>query len=239
MTKRKQNNVHTRVSNVLKSTKNVIKNSGKTIHSVYKKQLKKVNKIGKDKWRKVKDDEVLFSQGYEIDKELSGKDWTTYYNKNTGKSTIRYRETDPTNIKDLGTDLLIGLGIQGLGSRFKRAEKVYDKATKKYGGKSNVDVIGHSLGGSLALHVNQTRGAKATAFNPGAGPLEPVKRLGNKILASLGDKKAKRRIRNQKQNAEIIRNVGDPISFFSMFGGEQKKHIKLPSDVNAHGQKAL
>lgn len=215
------------------------KNTKRSIKKAYKNKINKINATGKSKWRKVKDDQALFSQGYEIDKELSGKDWTTYFNKDTGKSTIRYRETNPKNLRDLGTDLLIGLGVQGLGSRFKRAEKVYDKASKKYGGKSNVDVIGHSLGGSLALHVNQTRGAKATAFNPGAGPLEPIKNLGNKILTGLGNKKAKRRIRNQRKGAEIVRNIGDPISFFSMFGGEQKKHIKLPSDINAHGQKAL
>lgn len=215
------------------------KNTKRSIKKAYKNKINKINATGKSKWRKVKDDQALFSQGYEIDKELSGKDWTTYFNKDTGKSTIRYRETNPKNLRDLGTDLLIGLGVQGLGSRFKRAEKVYDKASKKYGGKSNVDVIGHSLGGSLALHVNQTRGAKATAFNPGAGPIEPIKNLGNKILAGLGNKKAKRRIRNQRKGAEIVRNIGDPISFFSMFGGEQKKHIKLPSDINAHGQKSL
>lgn len=227
------------VKKQFKSVGRVIKNSGKTIKKTYKNHLKKINATGRGKWKNVKDDETLFSQGYEIDKELSGNDWKTYYNPSTGKSTIRYRETDPKNWRDLTTDALIGVGLQGLGSRFKRAEKVYDKASKKYGGKQNVDVIGHSLGGSMALHVNQTRGAKATAFNPGAGPLEPVKRIGNQILAKLGNKKAKRRIRNQKKNAEIIRNVGDPISFFSMFGGEQKKHIKLPSDVNAHGQAAL
>lgn len=205
----------------------------------YKSAIGKINKVGKQKWRNLKEDKLL-TEGFSVDKELSGKDWNTYYNPTTGKAIIRYRETDPKNLKDLGTDALIALGIQGVGSRFKRAEKVYDKAAKKYGGKDNVDVTGHSLGGSLALHVNQTRGAKATAFNPGAGPLEPIKNLGNKLLAKLGNRKAKRRIKNQKEKAEIIRNIGDPISLFSAYGGgEYKKHIKLPGNVNAHGQAAL
>jgi hypothetical protein len=210
----------------------------KSVKRTYKKKVGQINKTGKQKWRNYRD-EKLTAEGYSVDQELSGSDWTTYYNPSTKKSVIRYRETNPSNLRDLGTDALIALGLQGVGSRFKRAEKVYDKAALKYGGKDNIEVMGHSLGGSLALHVNQTRGAKATAFNPGAGPLEPLKHAANKVLAKLGNKKAKRRIKNQRMKAEVVHNVGDPISLFSLGGGDYRKHIKLPGNVNAHGQASL
>ncbi len=202
---------------------------------INKKDLKWVN--NKDlNWDKL-NEEGMARRGYAIDPELSSKDYTTYYNSKTKKSSIKYRGTDPTNWRDLTTDALVAVGAQGLGSRFKRAEKVYDKAVVKYG-KDNVNVYGHSLGGSQALYVNMTRGAKAEAFNPGAGPLEPVKHLYNKTAAALGNKKAKRRIKNQKDNARVTRNVGDFISLFSELGGDYKVKTQLSLPFS-HSQSTL
>lgn len=189
------------------------------------------------KWSEVNHDGMT-ERGYIVDKSLSSKDFTTYYNPKTKKASIRYRETDPTNWRDLTTDALIAVGLQGLGSRFKRAEKVYDKAALKYGGKENVNVYGHSLGGSQALHVNQTRGAKAWAYNPGAGPLEPVKHAYNKVAASLGNEKAKRRIKNQKDKAKVVRNITDPVSVFSRWGGAYDTTNQY-NGLLAHGQSTL
>lgn len=201
----------------------------------FKDNVKPKNKI--KKWSEVNHQSML-EKGYVVDKELSGKDYTTYYNPKTGKASIRYRETDPTNLRDLGTDALIAFGLQGIGSRFKRAEKVYDRAAVKYGGKQNVDVYGHSLGGTQALHVNQTRGAVATAYNPGAGPIEPLKHLYNQSAAFLGNKKAKRRINNQKQKAHVVHNLTDPLSTFSLYGGAYPVTIQYKG-IAAHGQSSL
>lgn len=189
------------------------------------------------KWSEV-NHESMIAKGYEIDKELSGKDYTTYYNPKTKKASIRYRETDPTNWRDLTTDALIAVGLQGVGSRFKRAEKVYDKASSKYGGKENVSVYGHSLGGTQALHVNKTRGATAWAYNPGAGPVEPIKYAYDTVAAKAGNKKSKRRIKNQKEKAQVVRNVTDPISVFARWGGP----YDITNQYNgllAHGQSTL
>jgi len=194
-----------------------------------KKPIVKVKTL--KKWNEL-DEEGMKKRGYEIDPELSSKDYTTYYNPRTKKASIRYRETDISNWRDVTTDALVAFGLQGLGSRFKRAEKVYDKAAVKYG-KDNVNVYGHSLGGTQALHVNQTRGAKAIAYNPGAGPIEPVKHLYNRAAASLGNKKAKRRIKNQKQKATVVRNAGDPISLFAELGGAYKVKTHASFDHSA------
>lgn len=200
-----------------------------------RKNKNKVNVV--KKWSEVNHD-AMIEKGYVVDKELSSKDYTTYYNPKTGKASIRYRETDPTNWRDLSTDALIAVGLQGVGSRFKRAEKVYDRAAEKYGGKQNVNVYGHSLGGTQALHVNQTRGAQATAYNPGAGPIEPIKYAYNTTAAFLGDKKAKRRIKNQKTKAHVVHNVTDPISTFSVYGGAYPVTLQYKG-IAAHGQSHL
>jgi hypothetical protein len=220
----------------------------KTVTKEKKKEKKKENKkenknkrikvVKPDlKWKDL-DERGISKRGYEVDKELSGKDWTVYHNPKTKKTSIKYRGTDVTNWRDLSTDALIAMGLQGVGSRFRRAEKVYDRTVSKYGGKKeDVNVYGHSLGGTLALHVNQTRGAKANAYNPGSGPLEPIKNLYNAGAAALGNKKAKRRIRNQRK-AYIERNVGDPLSLFSGLGLNYrvKTNASLPF---SHGQKTL
>lgn len=200
---------------------------------------KKITKKKQDlKWKSL-DEKGIRERGYKVDKELSGKDWTVYHNPKTNKTSIKYRGTDPSNWRDVSTDALIAVGVQGVGSRFKRAEKVYDRTVLKYGGnKEDVNVFGHSLGGTLALHVNQTRGAKANAYNPGAGPLEPVKHLYNKLAAKRGNKKAKRRITNQKNKAYVERNAGDPISLLSELGGSYRVKTN-PSLPFSHGTSTL
>ena len=55
-----------------------------------------------------------------------------------------------------------------LSGRFKGAEKAYRNTAKKYG-KENVQVTGHSLGGSQAVHVGMKYGVQGTAFEPGSG----------------------------------------------------------------------
>lgn len=204
---------------------------------VITKNNKNNNNKGIKKWSEV-NHESMIEKGYVVDKELSGKDYTTYYNPKTGKASIRYRETDPTNWRDLSTDALVAVGLQGVGSRFKRAEKVYDRAAAKYGGKQNVNVYGHSLGGTQALHVNMTRGAQAAAYNPGAGPIEPLKYAYNTTAAFLGDKKAKRRIKNQKTKAHVVHNVTDPISTFAVYGGAYPVTLQYKG-IAAHGQSHL
>lgn len=106
------------------------------------------------------------SKGYDLtlDKSLSSKDWSTFVSP-SGKATIAYRGTRPTNWRDITTDVLIGLGLEGFGSRFQRADRVAQKAKEKYG---DVQVTGHSLGGSLGMYAAKKNNLEAIVFNPGA-----------------------------------------------------------------------
>lgn len=123
---------------------------------------------------------------YEIDKELSTPDATVFKNRKSGQATIAYRGTK--NFDDLGADLDVFLGRRKH-HRFKDALDVASKATNKYG-KDNVRATGHSLGGTLALHVNKNLGLAAKVFNPGASPIFP----------------------ETNNTAEIVRNQGDLVS---------------------------
>lgn len=100
--------------------------------------------------------------GWQKDIDLSNENRAVYHKQ--GKAKVVFRGTNPKNLRDLGTDALIGLGLQDKSTRFKNAVKTTDLAIAKYG-KENVSLTGHSLGGSQAAYVSRKRGLKATGFN--------------------------------------------------------------------------
>lgn len=154
-------------------------------------------------------------QGYEIISELSTDDRVAYRNLNSNHVVISFRGTDPGSLKgfhnsrafrDITTDIMMGLELENYNSRFKKAEQTTKRGIQKYG-KENVTVVGHSLGGSQALHVSEKYGVEAVAFNPFVGP---------------------QHIRKQYPNATVVTNVTDPISFSSPF--LHAKQVKLRYD---------
>ena len=111
--------------------------------------------------------------GYNLDSELSDENHVVI-ERPDGSAILGYRGTDPTNPYDLMADLLILGGkykdsVDLQGTRFNRADEYYRNATTKY---NNVDVTGHSLGGSMAVAIGSLYGAKSVVFNPGASPFE-------------------------------------------------------------------
>ena len=107
-------------------------------------------------------------EGYTVDRGLSNVNRTVYIKD--GKATVAFRGTDlkskDTKWKDLGTDALILFGLQKFSSRFKNAVAATKKVVSKYG-KDNVNLTGHSLGGSQALYVGKELGLPVISFNPG------------------------------------------------------------------------
>lgn len=110
--------------------------------------------------------------GWEKDIELSNENRTVYHKG--GKAKIAFRGTNVRNIKDLGTDVLVGMGLQDKSSRMKNALKTTDLAIAKYG-KENVSLTGHSLGGSQAAYVSRKRGLKGTGFNPAWSKIDEMR----------------------------------------------------------------
>lgn len=166
--------------------------------------------------------------GYEIDPELSNRNRTTYYNKDTGKAVMAFRGTNVKNKADLATDALLALGLKDFSSRFKNANKYSKKANEKYG-KDNVAFTGHSLGGSQALYVNSKHGNETFAYNPFVEPKQPKASLLTKGLFSLFK-------RPVQSNATIYKTTTDPISVFSSLSNATVKEIK-PSSKNGHALK--
>jgi hypothetical protein len=166
--------------------------------------------------------------GYEVDSDLSNRNRTMYYNKDTGKAVMSFRGTNVKNKADLATDALLALGLKDFSSRFKNANKYSKRAIEKYG-KENVAFTGHSLGGSQALYVNSKHGNETHAYNPFVEPKQPKANLLTKGLFSM----FKRPVQN---NATIYKTTLDPISIFSNLSNANVKEIK-PKSKNAHSLK--
>lgn len=115
--------------------------------------------------------------GWKRDDQLSNFNRSIY--TKDGKARVAFRGTDLKNSKtrwdDLGTDALVGLGLQDLSSRMKNAKRTADLATKKYG-KDNVSLTGHSLGGSQSAFVSRATGLKGTGFNSGFSPVDTLRK---------------------------------------------------------------
>ncbi len=126
--------------------------------------------------------------GYEIDPDLTQPSRTVFYNKSKNKAVIAYKGTDPKHISDLIADGQIFNGMdEYLSGRFRGAEKAYRNTAKKYG-KENVQVTGHSLGGSQAVHVGRKYGVEGTAFEPGSGVAGAFRRAREDIGNAAGHK---------------------------------------------------
>lgn len=102
--------------------------------------------------------------GYDVDDELTTANHTVYKHRQSGRGIVSYRGTDPSNADDLMADADI---IQGKRDhkRFRDSLDVAKKAQKKY---KELELSGHSLGGTQALHAYEALGVKTRVFNPGA-----------------------------------------------------------------------
>ena len=105
--------------------------------------------------------------GFKYDKNISTDENKVFKNRFTKDPLITMRGT--TNLKDVGTDIMLGLGLEKYTNRFKDANKFVDKVKNKYGDKP-LTGIGHSLGGSLIEDTNKNnRFDKVITLDKGVG----------------------------------------------------------------------
>jgi hypothetical protein len=110
-----------------------------------------------------------YLDGYTFDPEYSNNNASTFIRPD-GTAIIAYRGTRPSNFDDLNTDASILAGQHRTDTphpRFVEAVNQYNYVKAKY---DNVDLTGHSLGGTLADYVGRMHDEKAVVFNPGETP---------------------------------------------------------------------
>lgn len=150
--------------------------------------------------------------GYKIDAALSDQETRVFVKKigNVRKVIISFRGT--SNTQDIVTDIGIVKGERA--GRFIKSMDQTKKVIAKYG-RANVEVTGHSLGGTIARYVSDKLGLKGKAFNPGASPFEAVQG----------------HVESGK-NVKTVVNFGDPIS--NTLAGGENVEIRIPSEKSPH-----
>ena len=109
--------------------------------------------------------------GYVRDNELSSSERQIYHNPKTNH--VLHNINGTRTLKDLNTDIMLGLGKLKDTQRHKDESNALEKAKKKYNPKS-VTVTGSSLGGSLAHSIAKPTDRVVT-LNKGFVPFERVK----------------------------------------------------------------
>jgi pimeloyl-ACP methyl ester carboxylesterase len=104
-------------------------------------------------------------EGYRLLKKYSTVDRVVFQHEQTGDVVISFRGTNPKNWRDVTTDVAMVVNAPRWSNRFRNAERVTKQLVDEFGAE-RVTAVGHSLGGSQALHVSNKYGIKAHAFNP-------------------------------------------------------------------------
>lgn len=151
-------------------------------------------------------------EGYTLHKGYSSPDRAVYVKDDGSHVVIAFRGTELHQgkhkaLRDIGTDILAGLGLESVSSRFKHAEQITETLIKKYG-KDKVYVTGHSLGGAQAMHVSNKYGVHAEVYNP---------------FINVFDVESHRNF----PHAVVHYNVGDPVAVGTPFIHTKKTYYHL------------
>jgi hypothetical protein len=151
-----------------------------------------------------KSKEKLKNAGYNYDSMLSNHNQQVYYNPNENK--LLYNVAGTHNLKDVGTDLYLGLGKLKDTNRYKEAKKTLGNA------KNNAQTVisGHSLGASIGNYIGD-KNDKKYLYNAGY---------------TIGQK-----TRSNKGNTTNLRTLTDPVSILSL-GAKNQKTIGIIGSVN-------
>jgi hypothetical protein len=109
---------------------------------------------------------ALLKYNYVLDKSLSNDNQKVFYNPKTKKLLVAVAGTH--NLKDGVTDVYLAAGKLKETNRYKEAKRVLETARKLYPSASkNVDIVGHSLGGSIASRIGKNKDRIQT-YNKGS-----------------------------------------------------------------------
>ena len=126
-------------------------------------------------------EQKLKNTGYQLDPSMSTEESKVFHNPTTKEVTVAYRGTalnKPSRWKDLRSDWAILTGREKHDRRFRQANHHFKEVSSKYA-DYKIDMTGHSLGGQIAKHVNDSHKGRVrnnVVFSRGSGLLEPFRK---------------------------------------------------------------
>ena len=132
-----------------------------------------------------------------------------YRNNKTGENTIAIKGTDKKNIKDLISDVKLGLGLSSNDKQFKKRRNDIKRILKE-NPNDEFTLTGHSLGASVGLSAMKNKGIRdrisnAQLYNTGYTPA-----FHKEIKQGL----TKDDLKEMKNKITHHHVIGDPISSF-------------------------
>jgi hypothetical protein len=108
----------------------------------------------------------LLKQNYVLDTELSNHNQKVFYNPVKKKLLMLVAGTH--NLHDVGVDAFLATGKLKDSKRYNDAKRILEKARERYpSAAKNIDIAGHSLGGSIASGIGK-RSDRITTYNKGS-----------------------------------------------------------------------
>jgi hypothetical protein len=153
-------------------------------------KLYKALKIGYLRNEK-KQQKALKRFGYQIDTNLSdGRERVIAFNPQTKKVLFIENGTDPKNLKDLETDVVLAFGGIKQTKRYEDSKNALLKAHEKYKDAQFI-LTGHSLGAGI-LNYNAKSNDQVVNYNP---------------AYSIGNHKVRDNIQNYRTEGDIISSM--------------------------------
>lgn len=174
-----------------------------TAHKAFTKELLSIGYLNNKKEEEKRLQKLVMTK----DTDLSQKKDRVYVDKER-KAHVVFQGTNPTDIRDLATDVALTVGVGRFTPRFRNAKRLAKKVQEKYG-VENANAYGHSLGGALATESGLN---ERVTYNKAVG------------VGGIG---------KQMQRGQIdYRNKGDVVSVLSKFSKYKNKRGEDGGTVN-------
>jgi hypothetical protein len=137
-------------------------------HAILTQAHYNVDKYDRAKAKK-KIEKHIKDTGYKLEELHRG---VARFRDDNGNNIVSIKGTNVANVKDLVSDIKLGLGVSSKDAQFEDRRKQVSKIYKKIGDEK-VQIAGHSLGGSIATSILakdkdiRTKTDKAHLFNTG------------------------------------------------------------------------
>lgn len=177
----------------------------------------------------------LLKKNYVMDEELSSKKQRVFYNPLTKKLLIVVRGTN--DLHDFGVDAYLAAGKLKDTNRYKQAKFILEEARRRYpSAATNVDIAGHSLGGSIASRIARNKDRiysfdKGSTFGERVRDNEKSYRAEGDVISTLAP--ATETIKTGRAYNPNIYGNHDTKYADNIFIGDEKESPELVYDPNA------